>query len=284
MSAALQGLPRTVLRLHRTALLVWTAAVAALTGWLLWLNEVTAGSVLASLARCRHADMCRDVFAGLGYSEPTAWIGTLVCYSFLAVAAFAGGALIGRELESGTARLAWTQGVTPIRWLTAKLALPALAVTAGGTVLVLMYRWGWGAHRSLMGDHWSTGDVFVARGPLTVAYGLCALAVGTLAALLLRRTLAALGSAVAAMWLVNLLLTQYRADLWPALTRTSRKPFTLPAGAWQVREGRNAGGDFAVYHPASHFWPLHLVETGVVLALTTLVTTAAFLVLRRRAA
>ncbi|MEU1706648.1 hypothetical protein ABZ478_14740 [Streptomyces sp. NPDC005706] len=284
MSAALQGLPRTVLRLHRTALLVWTATVTALTGWLVWLNEVTARSVMDSLARCRGTDLCRDVFAGFGYSEPTGWIGTLVCHSFLAVAAFAGGALIGRELESGTARLAWTQGVTPTRWLTAKLALPALAVTAGGTVLTLMYRWGWGAHRPLMDDHWSTGDVFVARGPLTVAYGLCALAVGTLAALLLRRALAALGAAVGTMWLVNLLLTQCRADLWPALTRTSPKPVTLPAGAWQVTRGRNAGGDFAVYHPASHFWPLHLVETGVVLALTMLVTTAAFLVLRRRAA
>ncbi|MFF0834676.1 MULTISPECIES: hypothetical protein [unclassified Streptomyces] len=284
MSAALQGLPRTVLRLHRTALLVWAAAVAALTGWLVWLNEVTAGSVTESLARCRHTDLCHDAFAGLGYSEPTGWIGTLVCYSFLAVAAFAGGALIGRELESGTARLAWTQGVTPTRWLTAKLALPALAVTAGGTVLVLMYRWGWGAHRSLMGDHWSTADVFVARGPLTVAYGLCALATGTLAALLLRRTLAALAVSVAAMWLVNTVLAHYRADLWPALTRTSPKPFALPASAWQVNRGRNAGGDFAVYHPASHFWPLHLVETGVVLALTTLAATAAFLVLRRRAA
>ncbi|MFF0780622.1 hypothetical protein [Streptomyces sp. NPDC003720] len=284
MRAVLQGLPRTVLRLHRTALLGWAAAVAALTGWLVWLNEVTAGSVLDSLARCRRTGLCHDAFTGLGYSEPTGWIGTLVSHSFLAVAAFAGGALIGRELESGTARLAWTQGVTPTRWLTAKLALPALAVTAGGTVLVLVYRWGWGAHRSLMGDRWSTGDVFVARGPLTVAYGLCALAVGALAALLLRRTLAALGAAVAATWLVDVLLTEYRADLWPKLTRTSPTPFTLPDGAWQVDRGRNAGGEFAVYHPASHFWPLHLVETGVVLALTTLATTAAFLVLRRRAA
>ncbi|WP_445280683.1 hypothetical protein [Streptomyces sp. DSM 118148] len=51
-----------------------------------------------------------------------------------------------------------------------------------------------------------------------------------------------------------------------------------------MNRGRNAGGDFAVYHPASHFWPLHLVETGVVLALTTLAATAAFRVLRRRAA
>ncbi|MFD4142619.1 MULTISPECIES: hypothetical protein [unclassified Streptomyces] len=35
-------------------------------------------------------------------------------------------------------------------------------------------------------------------------------------------------------------------------------------------------------HPTSHFWPLQLVETGIVLTLTAALTTAAFVVLRRR--
>ena len=277
----LGGLPRTVLRLHRTSLLLWTAVVAGLSGWLVWLNEITADHARASLARCRQG-LCPDALADLAYSEPTGWIGALVCYGFLAVAVFAGGALIGRELESGTARLAWTQGVTPVRWLTAKLALPALAVTAGGAVLVLVFRWGWAANRDLMGDHWYDTEVFAARGPLVVAYGLAALAVGTLAALLLRRTLAALGAAFAAMWLLDFILVRCRADLWPALTRTSPHRFELPGSSWQVDAGRNAGGYFAVYHPASHFWPLHLVETGVVLAVAALATAAAYAVLRRR--
>ncbi|MFF8477963.1 hypothetical protein [Streptomyces sp. NPDC015414] len=285
MSTALQGLPRTVLRLHRHALLVWAATVAALTGWLVWLNEVTAGRARQGETVCRRTHLCADLFSRLDYGEPSGWISTLICYSFLAVAAFAGGALIGRELETGTANLAWTQGVTPVRWLTAKLALPALAVTAGGLVLVGVYRWGRAANADLLpADDWTAADVFAALGPLTVAYGLCALAVGTLTALLLRRTLAALGTACAVMWLVHFVVDGCRPHLWPVVTRTSPKPFVLPESAWQGRTGRNADGYFAVYHPASHFWPLHLVETGVVLALTTLVTTAAFLVLRRRAA
>ncbi|MGX1475723.1 UNVERIFIED_CONTAM: hypothetical protein RKD50_004531 [Streptomyces canus] len=36
--------------------------------------------------------------------------------------------------------------------------------------------------------------------------------------------------------------------------------------------------------PPSHCWPLHLVETGIVLTVTALATTAAFWVLRRRTA
>lgn len=286
MSAAtFSGLPRTVLRLHRWALLAWAAFVAGVIGWLVWLNEVTAKEVRAAEGSCTRLGRCADLLASLHYSKPVGWTGTLICYSFLAVAAFAGGSLVGRELESGTARLAWTQGVGPARWLTAKLALPALAVTAGGTALVLVFRRGWAAHRELMGDDFGHADVFVARGPLVVAYGLCALACGALAALLLRRTLAALGTAFAAMWLVNLLLARLRPDLWPTVTRTSPgRPPRLPEGVWQVNSGRNADGWFAVYHPESHYWPLHLVETGIVLTLAAAATTAAYTVLRRRTA
>jgi len=38
------------------------------------------------------------------------------------------------------------------------------------------------------------------------------------------------------------------------------------------------------YHPASHFWPLQLVETGIVLALAAAAVLAAFRLLRRRTA
>ncbi|CAM5375926.1 hypothetical protein [Streptomyces griseomycini] len=278
-------LPRTVLRLHRTALIVWGAFVAGLTGWLVWLNEVTVDAVRAAQARCSSTSWgCIDVIEFLDYSEPTGYVGALTCYSFLAVAAFTGGSLIGRELESGTARLAWTQGVTPARWLAAKLAVPALVLTAGGTALVLVFRWGWAANRDLMGDNWAFADVFVARGPATVAYALCALAVGALTALLLRRALPALAVSVAAMWLLNAVLERHRARLWPAETRTSPKPFELPYDVWRLEWGRTGTGHRATYHPASHFWPLHLVETGIVLAVAALATAAAFAVLRRRTA
>ncbi|MFF4486806.1 hypothetical protein ACFY0F_09960 [Streptomyces sp. NPDC001544] len=283
-SAVLTGLPRTVLRLHRWALLAWTAFVVGMAGWLVWLNEVTAVDVRRAEHGCVRLGMCADPLASLAYSKPVGWIGALICYSFLAVAAFAGGSLVGREMESGTAELAWTQGVTPARWLTAKLAVPALAVVAGGAVLVSVYRWGWDANHDLTGDDWTLPAAFVARGPLMVAYGLCALAVGALAAVLLRRTLAALGTAFAVMWLLGFVLERHRTDLWPAVTRTAPKRPHWPSGAWQVDWGRNADGYFAVYQPESHYWPLHLVETGIVLTLAATATTAACTVLRRRTA
>ncbi|MFI5676405.1 hypothetical protein [Streptomyces cellulosae] len=313
MSATvLRGLPRTVLRLHRTALIAWAAFVTVLVAVLVWTVRVTADDALREQEYCALHSRC-NVLTTMAYADRIGYVGWFACYSFLAVAAFAGGALIGRELENGTVRLAWTQGVSPARWLAAKLAVPALAVTLGGIVLILAFRWGWGAHRSLMGDDWTFGDVFVARGPALVAYALCALAVGTLTALVLRRTLPAVGVSFVLMWLLNVVLEFNRSSLWPAVTRLSPTGIELPDSAWQVENGtivdgrrtqnladltcdgtaarvrsclHDAGvsGYYAVHHPASHFWPLHLVETGIVLAVAAAATTAAFRLLRHRTA
>lgn len=271
-----RGLTRTALRLHRTALIVWAVFVLAAVGGLVWLNVFTADSARAALNSCPDDAMpgfCDAIWAGLDYSEPTGWISTLMYYGFWAVAAWAGGSLIGRELESGTARLAWTQGVTPTRWLAVTLALPALAIILGGAVFVPVYRWAWSANRDLMGDDWTFPDVFAAHGPAVVAYGLCALAIGTLAALVLRRSLPALGVAVAVMVVLNQYLERSREDFWPTVARPAAAGIEVPNTWWQADTGH--------YHPPSHFWPMHLIETGILLTLTAMATAAAFWLLRR---
>lgn len=266
------GRLRTVLRLHRTALVVWAAFVLGSVTYLVWLTEVTADDVHATLAGCRDtpSSYC-GMWAAQDYSGPMSWISTFMYYGFWAVAAWSAGALIGRELESGTARLAWTQGVSPARWLADRLTVPALALIVGGAVFVPVFRWAWAAHRDLMGDDWGFADVFAARGPLVAAYALCALAVGTLTALLLRRTLPAMAVAVAVMIVLNRYVEKQRAGLWPTAGSEGRE---LPDTVWQLGDGS--------YHPESHFWPLHLIETGIVLAVAALATTAAFLLLRHR--
>ncbi|MEV6617433.1 hypothetical protein AB0N31_26995 [Streptomyces sp. NPDC051051] len=310
------GVARTALRLHRAALLVWALAVLGLTGWLVWLTEVTAGQARAEQEACDRAarDWCDTSLGTLGHSAPMDWIAALTAHSFLVVAAFAGGGLIGRELENGTARLAWSQSITPARWLAAKLTVPALAVTLGVTVLVLVFRWAREPDRDLIGTDWTDGSVFVALGPAAVAYALCALALGALSALLLRRALPALAVSVVLTWLLALVLGHFRAALWPALTRTSATgEVHVPDTAWQVDRGAlvhgspapdvnhwscdgtaeetrrclddlGVTGSYATYHPESHFWALHLVETGILLAVTAAATVVSFRLLRRRTA
>jgi hypothetical protein len=138
----------------------------------------------------------------------------------------------------------------------------------------VVFRWAWSANRDLMGDDWTFNDVFADRGPALVAWSLCALAIGALTALLLRRTLPALGISVAVMIVLNRYLESHRHQLWPAATRTSAAGSEASNGAWPT--------DTGTYHPASHFWPMNLVETGILLTITALATTAAFAVLRRR--
>ncbi|KUN80219.1 ABC transporter permease [Streptomyces griseoruber] len=313
-SGASWGTVRTVLRLHRTALVFWTLAVACLSGCLVRLATVTADDERATLEACDRAgqDFCdttvSDFASGMGL------IGLFLVYSFLAVAAFAGGSLIGREMENGTAHLAWTQGISPVRWLTAKLAVPALVLTASTTALVLVYRWAWDGNRDLLSFEW-VGEAFPSRGPAAVAYVLCALAVGALAGVLLRRPLPALGAATATTWALSFVLTLYRDHLWPTVTSTSPTsgdPY-LPGTAWQVASGalvhgrpvpdldysRCEGGDaeirrclddlgvtgyYATYHPESHYWPIQLVETGILLTVTALATAAVYWLVRRRTA
>lgn len=312
------GTARTVLRVHRAALLVWGVVVLGLSGRLVWLSEVTADEARARQEACDRTapEWCDPTFSTFDFGEPVGWAGLLTAHLFLAVAAFAGGALIGRELESGTAHLAWTQGVSPARWLTAKLAVPALAVTLGATILVLVFRWVWAADGDLLwGTGWMDGDVFAARGPVTVAYALCALALGTLTALLLRRALPALGVSVAATWLLALFLAAHRASLWPAATRSSATQVVDPPDtAWALETGAmvhgrrvpnvqfwrcdgkgaevwqrclddsGVTGFYTTYHPESHFWPLQLVETGIVLTVAAAATATAFRILHHRTA
>ncbi|MFG2420304.1 hypothetical protein ACGFWD_14770 [Streptomyces sp. NPDC048448] len=306
------GLPWTVLRVHRPALVLWGAFVAVVAGLLVWAVEIEADRARAELARCAHHDAC-SVTATLFYGDTIRWAGLALCFSFCAVAAWAGASLVARELESGTAQLAWTQSVSPVRWLTAKLAVPALALTLGGAVLVPLFRWVWSNNPDRLDDGWSGFNTFVALGPATVAYALCALAVGALAGLLLGRALPALGVTLAVMLLLNQILGTFRADLWPKVTRTGVTAAGLPHRAWQLENGvlvhghrvanpdyghcvgtaarirrcaadHGITGHYAVYHPVSHFWPLHLVETGIVLAVATAATATAFRLLRRRTA
>ncbi|WP_369247570.1 hypothetical protein [Streptomyces sp. R41] len=316
---AFGGLPWTVLRLHRTALLLWGAALLAAVGVLIWMHAI-GDDASAGLSACAEPatdslPSCSDVGAihtDDTYAIGIGVVGTALSYLMFPVAAWAGAALIGRELESRTAELAWTQSVTPVRWLTAKLAVPAALLATGTSLIVLLNVW---ARRDdnpdLVGD-WYHPDVLVSTGPAAVAYVLAGLTLGALAGLVTRKALPATGVAFAATLVLYNVLDRYRTSLWPADTVTGRAALHLPRSSQVLEHGavtttgkhignnlacvgfenatdikdcmaRSGLADFwATRHPASHFWPLQLMETGVLLAVAALATAAAFRLLRRR--
>ncbi|MGW6543084.1 ABC transporter permease [Streptomyces massasporeus] len=258
-------------RVHRSALLFWIGLVAVDAVALLW-----ALGPGANAAWAEHRAMgCDSGSPNLGCDLPGPALGryetVVACASGILAAlpmltgAWAGGALIGRELESGTAELAWTQSVTPARWLAAKLAVPALLLVPGTLAITLLHRalWASDSHVThvLGWREWHDDSVFEANGILATAHPLAALALGVLAGLVVRRTLPALAAAALAVMALIHVLDEVRPRLWP-----------MPPGKLVLIHG----------HPPSHFWPLQLVETGIVLAVAALATATAFLVLRRR--
>ncbi|MFC8915782.1 hypothetical protein ACFT5C_08425 [Streptomyces sp. NPDC057116] len=307
----LHGLTWSVYGLHRRALLVFGGFLVAVGAALIALR-VTGPEAGALAGPCGSPGSglrpCGD-FAVTPLSDfagNLSLASTVIAWSPLVLAFWAGAVLTGAELQRGTAGLAWTQGVTPARWLLAKLSLPVLVTTSGLLALCLLYRWARGSAPRALSDEWYYPDVFVAMGPVVLAYGLLALAVGALAGLLVRRALPAGGIALALTGLAMVAGERWRSTLWtPADTVWKNSRGELGNSAWQLesgviaptgrriqecahtvtlpgcREARSAKQWYAVHHPSDHFWPLQLVETGILLALAALATVIAFRVLRR---
>ncbi|MET9970611.1 hypothetical protein ABZZ80_33030, partial [Streptomyces sp. NPDC006356] len=204
-----RGLVWATLRVHRTALVFWGLALTAATVCLVWMyaiaDDARRGNVPCAEPAHDGYPSCSSV-EGITvddtYSNGIGLLTTALSYVIFPVAAWAGGALIGRELESGTARLAWTQSVAPTRWLAARLAVPAVLLTAATGTVALLGLWArQDDNPNLVGD-WYYPDVFLGTGPTAVAYPLAGLALGALAGLLLRRALPAAGVGFAAALLL----------------------------------------------------------------------------------
>jgi hypothetical protein len=303
---------RTVLRLHRTALIVWVVVVVAASASLLWAYGPGASAAETEWRQnCGGGPYCMWDTTLNPYYRAVRLPELAIAWLHLPVAAWAGAALVGREMENGTARLAWTQGVAPARWLAAKLAVPAALLTAGAGVLVLVHRLTYEANPFPVILRWSEESVFIANGTVAVALPLLALAVGALTGLLLRRTLPALAVGTAVTAAIVMAADAVTPHLWPSKTAvgTLETGYTAPNDVLQGDHGAltstgaripdpgcgdNDGGKcladhditgyFTDYHPSSHFWPLQLVETGILLALTGMAVAAAFWLLRRRIA
>ncbi|WP_406168441.1 hypothetical protein OIE52_24700 [Streptomyces canus] len=291
-----RGLIHTVLRLHRGALWIWLAFVTATAGFLLWLLGPGAEAAQQKLAVYGYSGLIMPDSPATGYNDLLYYPGTLITVASFAVALFAGGPLIARELESGTAQLAWTQSVSPARWLATALAVPAAFIVLGATLLTVLYHQLWSTHSDLLVAGIGPRSLYFSLGPATVAAPLLGLALGALIGLTARRTLPALAFSGFAYFLVY----AFRGNHWPFQGRYQQPELSSRSRAFTSAgtEIRDPGcyDDKAClakhdvvrftreYLPSSDYWPRQLLETGVLLALTAVAVALAFGVLRRRAA
>jgi hypothetical protein len=190
---------------------------------------------VAGAGPAEDCDILLQQFAGryVGLGDQ---LGLLIVLPVLA-GVFVGAPLLGRELEHGTWRLAWAQGVTRTRWLAVKLALLSAAVavlTVGFTVLMTWWR---GPLDGIQGRFDAAAYNF--EGVVPTASAVFAFALGTLAGTLARRTIPAMALTFFGYWVVWLpLVLVARPRFLAPLVRT----FDPGAATANTNAGRGALG------------------------------------------
>jgi hypothetical protein len=205
--------------------------------------------------------------------------------------------LLSREFENGTHLLAWSQSITRGRWAWIKLGLIGAAVLVSAAGLATLVGW-WHSPLDVAGydGQWAAFDV---DGLAPIAYAVFALALGTLAGLVVRRTIPAMALTLFVFAGVRLLLAQLRPHLLSPVTGSG---MAVPQGSLLVvpphyvdpqghelsldqvngvmrlyrggsSEGlmdymRQHGANFiASYHPHDRFWTFQVIEAGIFLTL-----------------
>jgi hypothetical protein len=170
---------------------------------------------------------------------------------------FWGAPLIAREFETGTFCLAWTQGVTRVRWLAAKLGVVGVAAVAAGELFSLMVNW-WSSpvRQAQMGTGFTSG---ISHSGITPAgYAAFGLALGVTAGLFIRHTLPAMAVTLAVytaviiafpVWVRPHLIPPVQTTSTLSLASIARMPAVgasnghlllvpgsaaLPTGAWNI--------------------------------------------------
>jgi|SRR5215211_3005524 len=235
---------------------------------------------------------------------------------------FIGAPLLGRELEHGTWRLAWAQGVTRTHWLAVKLALLTAAVTVLTVGFTALMTWWRGPLDGIQGRF--DGAAYNFEGVVPTASAVFAFALGTLAGTLARRTIPAMALTFFGYWIgwIPLILVARPCFLAP-LERT----FDPGSATATTNSGLGAGQDWIldsglidraghrltltqetamlaaardadisktaylhqhgirsleVYQPGDRFWTFQLIEAGLLLALAAVLLATAVWLVHRR--
>jgi ABC-type transport system involved in multi-copper enzyme maturation permease subunit len=185
-------------RQFRAQTVVTSAALAVLAIVLLITGLQLSHTFDTTVIGCRARGDCTGAINAL-QSQDTAVqdLARLLMYVVPAViGVFWGAPLLARELETGTYRLAWTQGVTRVRWFAVKLILTGLASVVTAGLLSLMVTW-WFSPLERVGAGRITPGEFSQSGIVVIGYAAFAFALGVTAGLLIRRTLPAMAITLA---------------------------------------------------------------------------------------
>jgi hypothetical protein len=198
--------------------------------------------------------------------------------AFAIIGALIGAPLVAREVEQRTHLAAWTQSVPRRRWYITKIAALTAALAVAG--LTAGAANAWLQHQLTAGDTTSSRwSWFVSINLALAGEAALAFALGVAFGAFLRRTLAAIGAAVAGSAVLLLAARWIVLALTPA-AKTTGPRFAAPPGSWVLGSGT---GVPVLYHPASQYWPLQLILLTVLLAAAAAAVASGWRATRTRA-
>jgi hypothetical protein len=226
--------------------------------------------------------------------------------------------LLSREFEQRTHLFAWSQSITRLRWVVVKLGLVAAVVLISAAALTLLVMW-WHAplDRAFLGGPWAA---FGIQGLAPIGYAVFALSLGTLAGLVIRRTVPAMALTLFAFVGVRILIAQVRPHFMTAVTGSApdlkQGSWVLSASYYTDAQGHHLSVEqvnqmvtvyastnpktfngstvmaylhqqgislLTDYQPPDRFWTFQLIEAAVFIGLAAALITASLWWLQRRA-
>jgi hypothetical protein len=209
-------------RSYRTTLIA-ILAVLALLSLYLYVTGHKVRTAWASVEACHPARSATCGFQWNNFHDTYGQIGFISTVLILLpglVGVFAGAPLLARELETGTFRYAWTQGVGRMRWAIALIVPAAIGVAAVMVAFGAVATW---HHQPLFASgilHRLEPGAFSVTGLAVAGWTLLGFALGVLAGLLWRRVVPAIATAFAAWFGIAYAAVPLRKHYEAPLTTT----------------------------------------------------------------
>jgi hypothetical protein len=258
---------------------------------------------LVDLAAAEACDRAASAFSNR-YGTSHVLIAMLLVFVPMLAGMFWGATLVGREVEHGTHRFVWTQGVTRLRWLLVKCGLLAAGTLVVAAAFAALVSW-WLRPLVMSGTSWLQVPFFDTAGLAPVGYTLFAVALGIFGGAVSRKVLPAM-----AITLVGFIAARVAVAMggrprfqppvelrYPAVTEAvpnryrgdwalSQEIFDqagnlIQSGSMICSEGCTEVNVWT-YQPGDRFWLFQSLETGILVGLAgVLIVLTAYLVRRR---